>query len=176
MGGGEREILYLPLHCLYQNDSCINMGSGESRLRDKVAMSTDHNLFEEKGEPKRNRASQTPYRWAQKAHEESRRLGGAIQRCFTSDYASEDGVSPQTMPVKMVLQLRLCQWRWCFTSDYASEDGVSPQTMPVKMVFHLRLCQWRWCFTSDYASEDSVSPAVGLQLMSRKVLKVKSDM
>ena len=59
--------------------------------------------------------------------------------CFTSNYASEDGVSPQTMPVKMVFHLRLCQWRW----GYASEDGVSPQTMPVKMMFHLRLCQWR---------------------------------
>ena len=38
-------------------------------------MSTDHNLFEEKGEPKRNRAEAllltsglTPYRWAKPAH------------------------------------------------------------------------------------------------------------
>ena len=25
-GGGEREIIYLSLHCLHQNDSCIKMG------------------------------------------------------------------------------------------------------------------------------------------------------
>ena len=26
-GGGEREIIYLSLHCHHQNDSCIKMGS-----------------------------------------------------------------------------------------------------------------------------------------------------
>ena len=26
-GGGEREIIYLSLHCLHQNDSCIKMGA-----------------------------------------------------------------------------------------------------------------------------------------------------
>ena len=40
---GEREIMYLSLHCQHQNDSCIKMGSDESHLivslivRDKVA-------------------------------------------------------------------------------------------------------------------------------------------
>ena len=40
--GGKREIVYLSLHCHHQNDSCIKMGSDESRLnvslivRDKV--------------------------------------------------------------------------------------------------------------------------------------------
>ena len=50
-GGGEREIIYLPLHCHHQNVSCIKMGSDESHLnvslivRDKVTRaSTDHNF------------------------------------------------------------------------------------------------------------------------------------
>ena len=29
---GEREIIYLSLHCHHQNDSCIMTGSDESRL------------------------------------------------------------------------------------------------------------------------------------------------
>ena len=39
---GEREIIYLSLHCHLQNDSCIKMGSDESHfnvslvVRDKV--------------------------------------------------------------------------------------------------------------------------------------------
>ena len=49
----EREIIYLSLHCLHQNDSCIKVGSDESHfnvsliVRDKVAnktVSTDHNF------------------------------------------------------------------------------------------------------------------------------------
>ena len=31
-GGGEREIIYLSLHCHHQNDSCIKMGSDESHF------------------------------------------------------------------------------------------------------------------------------------------------
>ena len=31
---GEREIIYLSLHCHQQNDSCINMGSNESHFND----------------------------------------------------------------------------------------------------------------------------------------------
>ena len=31
-GGGGREIIYLSLHCYYQNDSCIKMGSDKSHL------------------------------------------------------------------------------------------------------------------------------------------------
>ena len=60
-GGRGRLIIYLSLHCHHQNDSCIKMGSDESHfnvsliVRDKVTrLSTNHNLFEEKGEPKRN--------------------------------------------------------------------------------------------------------------------------
>ena len=57
---GEREVIYLSLHCHYQNDSCIKMGSDESRFNVSVesdgqshkTVSTNHNLFEEKGEPK----------------------------------------------------------------------------------------------------------------------------
>ena len=72
---GEREIIYLSLHCHHQNDSCIKMGSDESHfhvsliVRDKVArQSPQTTIFEEKGEPKRIRSevllltSLTPYR------------------------------------------------------------------------------------------------------------------
>ena len=74
---GEREIIYLSLHCHHQNDSCIKMGSDESHFYVSVGsdgqshktVSTNHNLFfEEKGEPKRYRTevlpltNLTPYR------------------------------------------------------------------------------------------------------------------
>ena len=60
---GEREIIYLSLHCHHQNDFCIKMGSDESHFNVSVGcdgqshrtVSTNHNLFEEKGEPKRYR-------------------------------------------------------------------------------------------------------------------------
>ena len=60
---GEREIIYLSLHCHHQNDSCIKMGSDESHFNVSVGsdgqshrtVSTNHNLSEEKGEPKRYR-------------------------------------------------------------------------------------------------------------------------
>ena len=59
-GEGEREIIYLSLHCHHQNDSCVKMGSDESHFNVSVGshghrhktVSTNHNLFEEKGEPK----------------------------------------------------------------------------------------------------------------------------
>ena len=73
---GEREIIYPSLHCHHQNDSCIKMGSDESHFNvsggsDRQShrkVSTNHNLFEEKEEPKRYRSevlpltSLTPYR------------------------------------------------------------------------------------------------------------------
>ena len=73
---GEKEIIYLSLHCHHQNDFCIKMGSTESHFNVSVesdgqshkTVSTNHNLFEEKGEPKRYRTevlpliSLTPYR------------------------------------------------------------------------------------------------------------------
>ena len=60
---GEREITYLSLHCHHQDDSCIKMGSDESHFNVSVGsdgqshktVSTNHNLSEEKGEPKRYR-------------------------------------------------------------------------------------------------------------------------
>ena len=76
-GGGERYIIHLSLHCHHRNDFCIKMGSDESHFNVSVAgsdvqshktVSTNHNLFEEKGEPKRYRTevlpltSLTPYR------------------------------------------------------------------------------------------------------------------
>ena len=59
----EREFIYLSLHCHHQNDSCVKMRAilmfhnceGQSH---KTA-STNHNLFEEKGDPKRNRTIKT---------------------------------------------------------------------------------------------------------------------
>ena len=73
---GEREIIYLSLHCHHQNDFCIKMGSDESHFNVSVGsdgqnhktVSTNHGLFEEKGEPKRYRTevlpltNLTPYR------------------------------------------------------------------------------------------------------------------
>ena len=73
---GGREIIYLSLHCHHQNDFCTKMGSDESHFNVSVGsdgqslktVSTNHNLFEEKGEPKRHRTevlpstSLTPYR------------------------------------------------------------------------------------------------------------------
>ena len=70
------ESIYLSLHCHHQNDFCIKMGSDESHFHVSVGsdgqshktVSTNHNLFEEKGEPKRYRTdvllltSLTPYR------------------------------------------------------------------------------------------------------------------
>ena len=74
--GGKREIIYLSLHCHHQNDYCIKMGSDESHFNVSVGsdgqspktVSTNHNLFEEKREPKRYRTevlpltNLTPYR------------------------------------------------------------------------------------------------------------------
>ena len=72
---GEREIIYLSLHCHHQNDSCIKIGSDESHfnvsltVRDKVRRQCPlTSTFEEKGEPKQIRTevplltSLTPYR------------------------------------------------------------------------------------------------------------------
>ena len=73
---GEREIIYLSLHCHHQNDSCIKVGSNESHFIVSVGsdgqshktVPTNHNLFEEIGEPKWYRTevlpltSRTPYR------------------------------------------------------------------------------------------------------------------
>ena len=73
---GERECIYLLLHCQYQNEFCIMMGSDESHFNVSVGndgqshktVSTNHNLFEEKGQSKRYRTevlpltSLTPYR------------------------------------------------------------------------------------------------------------------
>ena len=68
VGGGGREIIYLSLHCHHQNDFCIKTGSDEKHFNVSVAsdgqshktVSTNHNLFEEKGEPKRYRTEVLP--------------------------------------------------------------------------------------------------------------------
>ena len=62
MGGeGDGDYINLSLHCYHQNDCCIKMDSDESHFNVSVGndgqshktVSTNHNLFEEKGEPKR---------------------------------------------------------------------------------------------------------------------------
>ena len=79
--GGKREIIYLALHCHHQNDFYIKMGIGESHFNVSVGSdgqspktaSTNHNLFEQKGQPKRYQTevlpvtSLTPYRQAKPA-------------------------------------------------------------------------------------------------------------
>ena len=75
---GRGRLLYPSLHCHHQNDSYIMMGSDESHFNVSIGsdgqshktVSTNHNLSEEKGEPKRYRTevlpltSLPPYRWA----------------------------------------------------------------------------------------------------------------
>ena len=64
----EGDYIYLSLHCHHQNDSCIKLGSDESHFNVSVGsdgqshktVSTNHNLFEEKGEPKRYRTEVLP--------------------------------------------------------------------------------------------------------------------
>ena len=77
MEAGEREIIYLSLHCHHQNDSCIKVGSEDSHfnvsliVRGKVTRQCPQTTtFEEKGEPKRRIRTEvllglpalTPYR------------------------------------------------------------------------------------------------------------------
>ena len=72
---GEREIIFLSLHCHHQIDFCIKVGGDESRfnvsliVRDKVTRQCPQTTTcEEKGEPKQIRTevplltSLTPYR------------------------------------------------------------------------------------------------------------------
>ena len=67
-GGGGREIICLSLHCHHQNDFCIKMGNDESHFNVSVGShghshktaSTNLNLSEEKGEPKRYRNEVLP--------------------------------------------------------------------------------------------------------------------
>ena len=63
-----RETIYLSLHYYHQNDFCIKMGSDESHFNVSVGsdgqshktVPTNHNLFEEKGQPKRYRTGVLP--------------------------------------------------------------------------------------------------------------------
>ena len=67
-GGGERDIIYLSLHCHHQNDFCIKMVSDESHFnvaagsdgQSHKTVSTNHSLFEDKGKPKRYRTEVVP--------------------------------------------------------------------------------------------------------------------
>ena len=68
VGEEEDRLLYLSLHCHHQNDSCIKVGSDENHFnisvgsdgRSHKTVSTNHNLFEEKAEPKRYRTEVLP--------------------------------------------------------------------------------------------------------------------
>ena len=64
VGGVERKIIFLSLHCHHQNDSCIKMCSDESHfnvsltVRDKVTRQCPQStISEEKGEPERIRTN-----------------------------------------------------------------------------------------------------------------------
>ena len=67
-GEREREIIYLSLHYHHQNDPCIKMGYDESHFNVSVGSDgqshktvlTNHNLFQENGEPKRYRTEVLP--------------------------------------------------------------------------------------------------------------------
>ena len=72
-GGGiwrwwKKEIIYLSLHCDHQNDFCIKMGIDASHFNVSVESdgqshktgSINHDLSEEKGEPKRTRTDVLP--------------------------------------------------------------------------------------------------------------------
>ena len=61
---GERLPIYLSQQCHHQNDSCINLGSDESHFKVSLivrdsheTVSTNHNLSEQKEEPKPRRPS-----------------------------------------------------------------------------------------------------------------------
>ena len=66
--GGEGDYIYLSLHCHHQNDFCIEKCSEERHFNVSVGsdgqshrtVSTNHSLFEEKGEPKRYRTEVLP--------------------------------------------------------------------------------------------------------------------
>ena len=66
--GGEGDYIYLSLQCHHENDFCIKVGSDESHFNVSVGndgqshktVFTNHNLFEEKGEPKRYRTEVLP--------------------------------------------------------------------------------------------------------------------
>ena len=66
--GEEGDYIYLSLYCHHRNDSCIKMGSDESHFNVSVGndghshktVSTNHNLFDQKGELKRYRTEVLP--------------------------------------------------------------------------------------------------------------------
>ena len=55
---GEREVIYPSLRYHHQNYFRVNIGSDESHFN--ISVVTNHNLFEEKGEPKRYRTEVLP--------------------------------------------------------------------------------------------------------------------
>ena len=60
-GEGDYILIRISVHCHRQKDFCITVGSDESHFNVSVGsdgqshktVSTNHNLFEEKGDPKR---------------------------------------------------------------------------------------------------------------------------
>ena len=87
----------------------MKMGSDVSHFNVSVivsdshkTVSTNHNLSEEKGEPKRNRAevllltSLTPYRWAKRAHTHHKTVS-------TNHNLSEEKGEPKRNPAEALL-------------------------------------------------------------------------
>ena len=66
--GEEGDCITIAIHCHHQNDFCIKVGSDESHFNVSVGsdgqnhktVSTNHDLLEEKGEPKRYRTEVLP--------------------------------------------------------------------------------------------------------------------
>ena len=66
--GEEGDYIPIAIYCHHQNDFCIRMGNNESHFNVSVGndgqshktVSTNHNLSEEKGEPKRYRTEVLP--------------------------------------------------------------------------------------------------------------------
>jgi len=95
------------------NDSCINMGSDDSHFnvpvgsdgQSRKTVSTNHNLFEERGEPKRYRTevlpltSLTPYRKAKPAHRTAEHSAvGFVVVVVCPHLLSRSTIRTRTMP------------------------------------------------------------------------------
>ena len=120
-------MIYLSLHCHHQNDSCIKTGSDESHFNVSVGsgeqshktVSTNHNLFEDKGEPKRYRTevlpltNLTPYRWAKPAHTRDRKWKTAFKASRQSQFRDDRGVYIMTMTCCGVVKTFEAESRGC---------------------------------------------------------------
>ena len=139
--GGERGRLYTYRYTVATRMSCIKMGSDESHFnvswincegQSHKTVSTNHNLSEEKGEPKRNGAeallltSLTPYRWFTQAHD--RVCEGAVlitsRQHWHHDACGEiRGCSVWLAVSTLALRWLLCCLTLVFCVTHASVDN-----------------------------------------------------